>query len=90
MDKVAISASFGGYLRPILLAAITRGLGTLSGILAARGFPELPSDTSAAASVLAVFVAVAMWLWGPIKSYFEHRLKVEAADPDSRTTLVLK
>lgn len=86
MDKVAIDSTVWGYLKPVLVAAITRGLLWAAALASAHGIAVGNPTEATAATVLAGL----MWVWGLVKSYTNHRLLDKAADPFDQTTLVQK
>ncbi len=78
-----IDASLWGFAKPILTAVVTRGLLWLAAALAAHGI-VIPNPTQQEAlTVVGVIVAGAMWAWGPIKAYLDHRIKVQLAPPQN-------
>lgn len=85
-----IDATLWGYIKPILMAAVTRGLLALSAYLTAHGIVVGTPTESQAAAVLAGLIGVAMWAWGPVKAFVDHRLKAQLADAAPDTKALVK
>lgn len=70
-----IDATWQGYVRPILTAAVTRGFLWIAAFLLGHGI-ALPSLTEAqTANIVTGLLALAMWAWGPLKAFIDHRTK---------------
>jgi hypothetical protein len=77
LNPPTISTTVLGYLKPVLTAAVTRGLLGLSVFLAAHGV-MVPAVSSAQVSqIVLALIAFAMWVWGLVKAYLDHRVKAQ-------------
>lgn len=70
-----IDPTLAGYLRPILTAAVTRGFLYISAWLLGRGIAVPGLTDGQTANIVTGLFAFAMWAWGPLKAYLDHRVK---------------
>lgn len=80
-----IDTSVLGYLKPILTAAVTRGLLWLSAALLAHGIAAPTPTAATVAQIVAALLAFGMWAYGMVKAYLDHKVKGELQAAPAKT-----